>query len=75
MQLLKHVANAMQRAEGFVLERALVHIALSQLMQDKFGETALIAASGEGHIKCATVLLNHTADINYQRKVRLLYVE
>ena len=24
MQLLKHVANAMQGAEGFVLERALV---------------------------------------------------
>ena len=24
MQLLNHVANAMQRAEGFVLERALV---------------------------------------------------
>ena len=24
MQLLKHVANVMQRAEGFVLERALV---------------------------------------------------
>ena len=24
MQLLKHLANAMQRAEGFVLERALV---------------------------------------------------
>ena len=24
MQLLKHIANAMQRAEGFVLERALV---------------------------------------------------
>ena len=26
MQLLKHVANAMQRAESFVLERALVVI-------------------------------------------------
>ena len=26
MQLLKHAANAMQRAEGFVLERALVDI-------------------------------------------------
>ena len=26
MQLLKHLANAMQRAEGFVLERALVVI-------------------------------------------------
>ena len=28
MQLLNHVANAMQRAEGFVLERALVHVVL-----------------------------------------------
>ena len=26
MQLLKHVANAMQRAEGYVLERALVFV-------------------------------------------------
>ena len=26
MQLLKHVANAMQRTEGFVLERALVSV-------------------------------------------------
>ena len=26
MQLLKHVANAMNRAEGFVLERALVSL-------------------------------------------------
>ena len=30
MQLLNHVANAMQRAEGFVLERALVIIAFVQ---------------------------------------------
>ena len=52
------------------------HVTLSQLMQDKeFGETALIAASYRGHIKCATVLLKHGADVNYQRKVRLLYVE
>ena len=28
MQLLKHLANAMQRAEGFVLERALVGFAI-----------------------------------------------
>ena len=54
----------------------IVHVDLSQLMQDKeFGETALIAASGQGHIKCATILLNHRANVNYQRKVRLLYVE
>ena len=43
-------------------------------MQDKFGDTALIIASGEGHIECATILLNHKADVNYQRKVRLLYI-
>ena len=44
-------------------------------MQNKFGDTALIIASSRGHIKCATILLNHKADVNYQRKVRLLYVE
>ena len=51
-----------------------IHVALSQLLQDKFGDTALIIASQEGRIECATVLLKHKADVNYQRKVRLLYV-
>ena len=31
MQLLKHLANAMQRAEGFVLERALVLFSLTHV--------------------------------------------
>ena len=53
----------------------IIHVALSQLMQNNFGDTALIAASQKGHIECATVLLNHKANVNYQRKVRLLYVE
>ena len=53
----------------------IIHVVLSQLMQNEFGDTALIAASEQGHIKCATVLLKHGADVNYQRKVRLLYVE
>ena len=43
-------------------------------MQDEFGDTALIIASQRGSIECATVLLKHRADVNYQRKVRLLYV-
>ena len=50
-------------------------VASSQLMQDKFGETALIGAATAGHIECVTVLLKHRADVNYQRKVRLLFVE
>ena len=50
-----------------------IHVALSHLMQDKFGDTALIAASERGRIECATVLLKHRADVNSQRKVRLLY--
>ena len=33
MQLLKHVANAMQRAEGFVLERALVDFYFSPVQK------------------------------------------
>ena len=53
----------------------IIHVALSQFMQDEVRETALIAASKQGHIECATVLLNQRADVNYQRKVRLLYVE
>ena len=50
-----------------------VHVAMSYLMQDIFGETALMAASQQGRIECATVLLKHRADVNYQNKVRLLY--
>ena len=55
----------------------LVHsccIISSHDMQDGiFGDTALLSASSQGHIKCATVLLKHGADINYGNKVRLLY--
>ena len=46
----------------------------SQLMQDEFGETALIAASQEGHLTTAALLLDHGADVNKQNKVRLLFV-
>jgi ankyrin repeat protein len=49
-------------------------VALSQLMQNEFGDTALIAAAQEGHIQCAIILLKYRADINYLNKVRLLYV-
>ena len=43
-------------------------------MQNKHGETALIAASHRGHIKSATVLLKHGAAVDYVNTVRLLYV-
>ena len=43
-------------------------------MQNKFGDTALIIASSKGHFECATILLKHKADVNYQRKVRLFSV-
>ena len=49
-------------------------IALSKTIQDEFGSTALMTASQQGHINCATVLLKHKANVNYQIKVRLLYV-
>ena len=50
-------------------------VAFSQLMQDKFGATALIIASQEGHIDVAELLLARRAVVNYQRKVRVLYVD
>ena len=48
---------------------------LNSCMQEKDRDTALIIASEQGHIECATILLKYTANVNYQRKVRLLYVE
>ena len=48
-------------------------IALSQLIQDKLGETALITASGEGQLQTATILLQYGAVVNYTNKVRLLF--
>ena len=44
-------------------------------MQTKFGSTALIAASHEGHIDVAELLLARGAVVNYQRKVRVLYID
>ena len=53
---------------------SLTCVVLSQLMQDEFGETALIAAINKGHLSTAALLLDHGADVNKQNKVRLLFV-
>ena len=47
-------------------------VALSQLMQDKFGETALITACANGHLDTAKLLVRQGAVVNFQRKVRLI---
>ena len=59
---------------AFMHTRSLACVVLSQLMQNEFGETALIAAIGQGHLTTAALLLDHGADVNKQRKVRLLFV-
>ena len=52
----------------------LICVALSQLMQNERGETALIASSGGGYFETATLLLQYGAVVNYQNKVRLLFI-
>ena len=59
---------------AFVHTCSLACVVLSQLMQDEFGDTALIAASAHGQITTAALLLDHGADVNKQNKVRLLFV-
>ena len=59
---------------AFIHTCSLACVVLSQLMQDEDGETALIAASAKGHLTTAALLLDHGADVNKQRKVRLLFV-
>ena len=44
-------------------------------MQNKFGETALITASNNGHLETAKLLIQRGAVVNYQKKVRVLYVD
>ena len=58
----------------FAYQGLFIHVVLSHLLQNMYGDTALIAASQEGRLRCATLLLKHKAVVNYQRKVRLLYV-
>ena len=47
---------------------------LSQLLQDEFGTTPLCAACVTGQLNVATVLVQNGAVVNYEDKVRLLYV-
>ena len=38
-------------------------------MQDEFGETALHAASGEGHVEVMTIIVQRGANVNSLNKV------
>ena len=43
-------------------------------MQDKHGSTALIIASQNGNLETVKLLLHRGASVNFQRKVRVLYL-
>ena len=49
-------------------------VKLPQLIQNEFGETALFAACGEGHLDTAAILIKHGAMVNFLNKVRPLCV-
>ena len=55
----------------FVVELAIVFPYLAYV-QDDFGETALVAAVGQGHLHVAEILMKNGADVNYRNKVRAL---
>ena len=42
-------------------------------MQEKFGATALMIVSQQGHLETVKLLLHRGASVNSQRKVRVLY--
>ena len=43
-------------------------------MQDEYGDTALLAACGAGHVMVAAVLIEKGALVNYQNKVSPLWL-
>ena len=42
------------------------------IIQDDFGDTALVAAVDKGHLYVAEILVKNGADVNYRNKVRAL---
>ena len=52
----------------------LICVALSQLVQNERGETALFIVSPHGHLETATLLLQYGAVVNFQNKVRLVFI-
>ena len=42
------------------------------LVQDDFGDTALVTAVNRGHLHVAEILVENGADVNYRNMVRAL---
>jgi ankyrin repeat protein len=55
----------------FTASVSIVLHSLNSCMQDKHGETALMAACKTGHLETAKLLLHRRALVNYQSKVRV----
>ena len=49
-----------------------VHMPNILIIQNDFGETALVAAVRQGHLHIAEILVENGADVNYRYKVRAL---
>ena len=58
--------------EGFPKSGHICRFCLPYLVQDDFGDTALLAAVNEGHLHVAEILVKNGADVNYRNKVRAL---
>ena len=54
-----------------MVELAIIFPCLAYV-QDDFGETALVAAVGQGHLHVAETLVKNGANVNYRNKVRVL---
>ena len=45
------------------------------LVQNEFGDTALVTAVNKGHLHVAEILVKNGADVNFRNKVRALILE
>ena len=64
-----HTHDCYKRIRLFNVQ-LLIRIALSHLMQDEYGDTALHAASSKGHINITRHLVEKGATVNSLNKVR-----
>ena len=49
-----------------------IHLPNIPIIQDDFGDTALVTAVDKGHFHVAEILVKNGADVNYRNKVRAL---
>lgn len=69
---LQNLVSFCDRNDVLLFRRILLHVSMFCVQR---GESALILASGSGHLEVVDVLLAYKAQVELQDKVRMLHLQ